>query len=247
MQLGPFDGRKKRSRCARCSASHLKVRFRFHVRVFPVAEIGNNAANPQSTAPHRASANPIISGQCSGEQPCSNCAKKSLACKYGPAAASKPVIFVEGGSRHRTVDSPASQSIVHRSSRAAPVPLAGPGVEDECYMYYFEIFSQRNNFTGKRKHFADDVKQLSGSHAAPFFLDSLRALGALQAAKLLPLDVNSRKQHAYSSVVFYAKAVESLRESLEMDEEKMSSAKRTTLLWTTLLLGIYEVRVGTLP
>lgn len=151
---------------------------------------------------------------------------------------------MEGG-RHRTPDSFAGQSsaVRRRSNKVlSPAPLAGPGVEDECYMYYFQIFSQRNNFTGKKgQFFADEVKHLAGAHASPFFLDSLRALGALQAAKLLPSEDKSGNKHVYSSVVFYAKAVASLRESLEVNADKMSEAMRTALLWTTLFLGMYEV------
>jgi hypothetical protein len=182
----------------------------------------------------------LVIGQCSGERPCSNCGKKNIPCFYTPASANKPVVFVESG-KHETADIVPVKSTATTFTTTTPAPVAGPGVDDTCYFYYFDICSQRNNFTGKKKHFADDVRLLSGSQSLPFFLDSLRALGALQAAKLLPRQDTRRHGHVYSSVVFYAKAVASLRESLETSHEIMSASTRTTLLWTTLFLGMYEV------
>ena len=207
----------------------------------PVYQMGSDAAKPrvrrvasQCGLVSLFQANLCLIGQCSGEQPCSNCGKKKLSCSYNTSAsANKPVVFVKTG-KHSTVNTVAFK-------RTIPAPVAGPGVDDTCYFYCFEVFSRRNNITGKKEHFADDVKHLSGSHAAQFFLDSLRALGALQAAKLLPREDARRRNHVYSSVVFYAKAVASLRESLEMSQDTMSDSKRTTLLWTTLFLGMYEV------
>ncbi|KAJ3474979.1 hypothetical protein NLG97_g9623 [Lecanicillium saksenae] len=108
-------------------------------------------------------------------------------------------------------------------------------MDDERYFYYFDVFAQRNSFSGKSHRFTDDVKQLGELHTAPYFLNSVRALGAIQALKL------SASADTYVSYALYSQAVIGLRKSLDDQKEKMSDSNRTALLWTTLFLGMFEL------
>ncbi|KAJ6782111.1 hypothetical protein PWT90_08400 [Aphanocladium album] len=195
--LGPFDGRRKRSRCQRCAAGHLK---------------------------------------CSGTNPCSNCTRKGMPCSY--VAANKdnvPIIIVGASSRSKPGSSVALVVSRQRTAAAAAAPRASPAMDDERYFYYFDVFAQRNNFSGKNRLFTDDVKQMGELQTVPYFLNSVRALGAIQATKL------SGSGNTYASYALYSQAVVGLRKSLDEQQETMSDSKRTALLWTTLFLGMFEL------
>lgn len=116
-------------------------------------------------------------------------------------------------------------------------------MDDERFFYYFDVFAQRNNFNGKKHMFTKDVKQMSELQTSPYFLNSIRALGAFQASKLQASEQRGKYTgDAYSGYVFYSQAVAGLRQSLDGQQKTFSQSNRTALLWTTLFLGMFEVR-----
>lgn len=183
--------------------------------------------------------------QCSGKNPCTNCERKGKACTFAATDtdAEGPIIIVEGGSLGKT----ATFAVARRAAAAAAMrqsatPRASPTVDDERYFYYFEVFAQRNDFNGKNRLFTHDIKQLSELQTSPYFLNSIRALGALQASKLLPPNRTAGSLgNTYTSYALYSQAVIGLRKSLDRHQNKMSQSNRTALLWTTLFLGMFEV------
>ncbi|KAM3513866.1 hypothetical protein MY11210_002494 [Beauveria gryllotalpidicola] len=195
--LGPFDRRRKRSRCQRCAASHLK---------------------------------------CSGTNPCANCSRKDTPCIYATATSPDvPIIILESG---RAV---VALATARRRSAAAAAPGASPALDDERYFYYFDVFARRNNFSGKKHSFTDDVKQMSELQTVPYFLNSIRALGAIQASKLAPSCNTRLPSDTCTSYSLYSQAVTGLRKSLDRQEQGLSDTNRTALLWTTLFLGMFEL------
>ncbi|OAA35378.1 C6 finger domain protein [Beauveria brongniartii RCEF 3172] len=199
--LGPFDRRRKRSRCQRCAASHLK---------------------------------------CSGTNPCANCSRKDTPCIYATAASTDmPIIIVESGK--------AVVSLATARRRSVAVPGASPALDDERYFYYFDVFARRNSFSGKKHSFTDDVKQMGELQTVPYFLNSIRALGAIQASKLAPSCNTRLRSDTCTSYALYAQAVTGLRKSLDRQKQGLSDTNRTALLWTTLFLGMFEVRCGDAP
>lgn len=80
---------------------------------------------------------------------------------------------------------------------------------------------------------------MSELQTVPYFLNSIRALGAIQAFQLAP--PGQQRQDTYTSYALYSQAVIGLRKSLDRQDEAMSDSKRTALLWTTLFLGMFEV------
>ncbi|ATY59336.1 Zn(2)-C6 fungal-type DNA-binding domain [Cordyceps militaris] len=177
--------------------------------------------------------------KCSGATPCTNCNSKGTSCIYAVATtADAPIIILTPSSRPGHA---AASSVVRRKA-AAPRP--GPALDDARYFYYFDVFAQRNSFTGKNHSFTMDVRQMAELQTVPYFLNSIRALGAIQASRLTP----PKSRHAgdaYTSYTLYSKAVVGLRKSLDEREGKMADSSRTALLWTTLFLGMFELMSDT--
>ncbi|KAH8124900.1 hypothetical protein ACSS6W_005142 [Trichoderma asperelloides] len=208
MFVGPFDGRKKRSRCQACSTSHLK---------------------------------------CSGQAPCSNCERRHITCIFGPTTqkGSSNIILVERGEqktpatfksyiRTRQKQSPSSSG---SSTVSSPSRLTDNALS---FLYYFDVFAKRNNFTGKEHLFSDEMKQLSGLHSSSYLMDAMLSIGAIQAVKLNASDVPSRNECLTIALEHYSKSIIGLRDSIN-SPRKRDESRQNTVLWTTLLLGLFEL------
>lgn len=70
------------------------------------------------------------------------------------------------------------------------------------------------------------------------------AVGALQAGKRKPVGDPGKLRYAYDGIMHYTKAIEGLRMNLEAMPQSPNSHRRISVLWTTLLLGLFEVGAG---
>lgn len=171
-----------------------------------------------------------------------------MACIFGPTTQrqSSNIILVERGeqktsatftsyAKTRKKQSPSSSgsSLVSSPSRLADNALS--------FLYYFDIFAKRNNFTGKQHLFADEVKQLSGLHSHPYLMDAMLSIGAIQAVKLNASDVPPRTECLTTALEHYSKSILGLRDAIN-NPRKRDDSRQNTVLWTTLLLGLFEVR-----
>lgn len=231
MFVGPFDGRKKRSRCQACSTSHLKVTYT--LLLFDLSILFN--------------ANPCVI-QCSGQAPCTNCERRHVACIFGSTTQRKSsnIILLERGEQKtpatfksylgtRKKQSPSSSgsSLVSSPSRLTDNALS--------FLYYFDVFARRNNFTGKQHLFSDEMKQLSGLHSHAYLMDAMLSIGAIQAVKLNACDAPPRNECLTTALEHYSKSIIGLRDAIN-SPHKRDDDRQNTVLWTTLLLGLFEVR-----
>ncbi|KAM3461702.1 hypothetical protein MY5147_007858 [Beauveria neobassiana] len=176
--------------------------------------------------------------KCSGTNPCANCSRKNTQCIYATAASTDvPIIIVES--------SRAVVSLATARRRSAAAPGSSLALDDERYFYYFDVFARRNSFSGKKHSFTDDVKQMSELQTVPYFLNSIRALGAIQASKLAPSCNTHLRSDTCTGYALYAQAVTGLRKSLDRQNQGLSDTNRTALLWTTLFLGMFELMSDT--
>ncbi|POR33827.1 Uncharacterized protein TPAR_05976, partial [Tolypocladium paradoxum] len=212
MQLGPFDRRRKRSRCQACAASHLK---------------------------------------CSGERPCAGCARRGAACSYARQGAGGPLILLERG-RQQTSASWASGQRQMAGPTGHLQRVAPPGgLADERlrHVYFFDVFVRRNSFTGRARTCGDEVKALAELHSqqGSHLYHAMLALGALYALHLNASDgPGSRSRGLLAALGYYAKAVSDLRLALDAQGradwgQRQQEPQRTCILWTTLLLGLFEL------
>ncbi|KAK1254718.1 hypothetical protein MKX08_008713 [Trichoderma sp. CBMAI-0020] len=123
------------------------------------------------------------------------------------------------------------------SSGSSPSRLADSALS---YLYYFDVFAKRNNFTGKQHLFADEVKQLSGLHSHSYLMDAMLSIGAIQAVKLNAPDVPPRNECLTTALEHYSKSIIGLRDAIN-SLRKRDDSRQNTVLWTTLLLGLFEL------
>ncbi|KAL7927065.1 fungal-specific transcription factor domain-containing protein [Trichoderma austrokoningii] len=181
--------------------------------------------------------------KCSGHAPCSNCERRHIACIF-ESTARKNIILVERGEQKtlatfkphmgtRKKQSPSNRSLVVSS----PSMLADSALS---FLYYFDVFAKRNNFTGKQHQFVDEVKQLSGLHSYPYLMDAMVSIGAIQAVKLNAPDAPPRNECLTTALEHYSKSIVGLRDSIN-NARKRDDSQQNTVLWTTLLLGLFEL------
>jgi hypothetical protein len=109
------------------------------------------------------------------------------------------------------------------------------------FLYYFDVFTNRNNFTGKQHLFTDVVKQLSGFHSNSYLMDAMLSIGAIQAVKMNAPDVPPRADCLTTALEHYSKSITGLRDAIN-SPRKRDDSRQNLVLWTTLLLGLFEVK-----
>jgi hypothetical protein len=107
------------------------------------------------------------------------------------------------------------------------------------YFSHYDLFLQKNKFTGlepPRKEVTDLMKR---GDPEGYLRDAMLCLGAMQALKLCEASMSKKiQQFALES---YTKSISGLRHALvDMIDDVQSRAR---ILWTTLLLGLFEVSV----
>lgn len=178
-----------------------------------------------------------ILAQCSGGHPCSRCLKRRTACSYPDAqdtASPKHFILVNASGTPRP-----------RSAASPAVPLADERLR---LVGAFDLFARRNSFTGKTATCGDEVRALAGLHAGEsgHLWEAMMALGAVYEARLGG-EAALRKSRMVTALGHYARAISGLRTAIDKGMSgrrrgKSPAPEQTSILWTTLFLGLFEVR-----
>ncbi|KAH7259534.1 uncharacterized protein BKA55DRAFT_562715 [Fusarium redolens] len=196
MPVGPFDRRKKRSRCLACAASHLK---------------------------------------CSGSVPCSNCLRRRVECAFEKQKA-KQIWINQDESGKKMVTRVSAGTCKSQSPRLDMNPTG-----DQIYYlsHYFDTFSRRNNCNPKTDIFTDVISLMKDQALGTFLHDAVLSLGAMQAVKLNASEGIESSKTYNLAVHHYSKSVFGLRQALEKFDQEPSARHR--ILWTTHLLGLFEL------
>ncbi|KAG6009199.1 hypothetical protein E4U21_003052 [Claviceps maximensis] len=228
MPVGPFDARTKRSRCIACSASHLK---------------------------------------CSGDVPCENCSRRRIACSFAARDPTKRLILVERGKQKTVANwsltATSSSSSSSSSSCSSPFPLTvrnskptisrlpqNPIDEISRYLSFFDLFAKTNSFTGRGRTTGDEVKQLAELHSrrGSHVRHAMIAVGGMFAGRRNLVDATARRETGLVALQHYLYSVTGLREAIDeleilsrtLQREKVQD-QLVCILWTTLLLGLFEL------
>jgi hypothetical protein len=107
------------------------------------------------------------------------------------------------------------------------------------YFYHYDTFLRKNMFTGLETS-QEEVKVLMKlADSETYLRDAVLSLGAMQALRLgHDTTTKSRAIHHFA-LRSYTRAVAGLRRALDDGINDVRS--RATVLWTTLLLGLFEV------
>jgi hypothetical protein len=105
------------------------------------------------------------------------------------------------------------------------------------YFSHYDLFLQKNKFTGLEPPRKDITDLMKRGDPEGYLRDAMLCLGAMQALKLSQASM-SKWVHQFA-LESYAKSISGLRRALvDMVDDVQSRAR---ILWTTLLLGLFEV------
>ena len=108
------------------------------------------------------------------------------------------------------------------------------------HLYYFNLFILKNTFNPKHPSYDSEIREYLGRDTENHLLQAVLAIGALEASKSNTTGSAGTSDHRsdmYSSLVSYSTSITALRDSMSCS----SAPSRIQVLWTTLLLGLFEV------
>ncbi|CAK7264365.1 hypothetical protein SEPCBS119000_000962 [Sporothrix epigloea] len=245
MQLGPFDGRKKRSRCVACASSHLKCSGQV-----PCSTCTRRSVACTYPPPRRATAPVIVESAWTVPARNHDCGRGA------PLAVARTRCSPPVSPFASSLRSPSS--LASNSNSASPSPiatywLAADDATADCYLHHFYAFIRRNDFNGKAATVQQDLQELGRCGPATYLRNAMLAIGAMYAANtvvspssstgegsLLSTTASSRRRAALE---YYAAAVSGLSRALANTSCNIppDADLRDAVLWTTLFLGFYEL------
>jgi hypothetical protein len=130
-------------------------------------------------------------------------------------------------------------STFERASSPPDVQIIKPPSADPTWFYFshYEIFLRQNKFTGLETPRKDVTGLMRLADSESYLRDAMLSLGAMQALKLCEAS-KSKRIHQFA-LESYSRAIAGLRHALVNIIKDPES--RARILWTTLLLGLFEV------
>ncbi|KAK0385723.1 hypothetical protein NLU13_6900 [Sarocladium strictum] len=167
--------------------------------------------------------------KCDGASPCNNCQRRNVACTYHR----EKLLIKLDESKMKTIVSFSNRK---QTQSSAPTPqVLVPSLSTlSRYLYYFDIFVQRNNFVASTASYDLDVKSLLGTEPGCYLVHAVTALGALQSSRL---SLATSHDDSRTAIKAYSSSVVALREAMA----QLTAPSRLHVLWTTLLLGVFEL------
>lgn len=128
---------------------------------------------------------------------------------------------------------------VVRPSSVPDTRVTKPLNADPTLFYFsnYDIFLQKNKFTGLESPRKDVMDLMKRGDPEDYLRDAMLCLGAMQALKLS--EASTAKRIHRFALESYAKSISGLRHALNDGVDHGQS--RASILWTTLLLGLFEV------
>jgi len=167
--------------------------------------------------------------QCIGGRPCLNCTKTSRVCETTTLRKNPAPIFV-----HATQTSFSQRGHSHVGEVAIRVPAREPSIRADFYVtYFFTSFLHRNAFTGITSQFGIALSSLL--HHSPELHDAVSAISALHITQHGQSTFNHDDKLA--ALQAYSQSVQRVRGRIA----SQSFIRDPSSLWTTLLLGVFEV------
>ncbi|KAI6269341.1 hypothetical protein MCOR28_007782 [Pyricularia oryzae] len=171
--------------------------------------------------------------KCSGNFPCTACVKRGYPCQYGVVVQERAILVDRG--KHSTIGTyrGVGQSLVPDTLVAKPLGAD----QTTFYLSCFDAFLQKNKFTGLVSPREDIAELVKRGDPESHLRDAVLCLGAMQA---LTLPAASRsKEIRQFALQSYAKSISRLRDALANTVDDAES--RVGILWSTLLLGLFEL------
>ncbi|KAG5987367.1 hypothetical protein E4U54_005026, partial [Claviceps lovelessii] len=135
---------------------------------------------------------------------------------------------------------------------ATPSPPARLIDETSRYLSFFDLFAKSNSFTGRGRTTGDEVKQLKELHSRKgnHVLHAMLAVGGMFAGRRNLVGAPARRETGLVALQYYSYSIAGLREALDRLEIQSGTRRQQNvqdehicILWTTLLLGLFEARI----
>ncbi|CAK7262586.1 hypothetical protein SEPCBS57363_000142 [Sporothrix epigloea] len=246
MQLGPFDGRKKRSRCVACASSHLKCSGQV-----PCSTCTRRSVSCSYPPPRRAATPVIVESSWTVPARNTGCNRRAPLAVVRTTRSSPPISPYTS-----SLQSPSSLASTSSSTPPSPIAtywLTSDDATADYYLHHFYAFIRRNDFNGKAATVQRDLQQLGRCGPATYLRDAMLAIGAMHAANTAAsssclfgkgsLPANKASGRRRAALEYYAAAVSGLSRTLAITSCNIppDADLRDAVLWTTLFLGFYEL------
>ncbi|KAF1932134.1 uncharacterized protein M421DRAFT_416861 [Didymella exigua CBS 183.55] len=167
--------------------------------------------------------------KCVGGCPCLNCTKTNRACHTTTARKTTGPIFV-----HATQASFPHRGRSHVTETVVDLPAQTSPVSSDFYVtYFFTSFLYQNSFTGITPQIGTALSSLL--HYSPELHDAINAISALHMTRNGYL--NSIQDDKLAALKAYSRSVQRVQGRIV----SKSFVCDPSSLWTTLLLGIFEL------
>jgi len=118
--------------------------------------------------------------------------------------------------------------------------MIAPSIRETHYLpRYFDVFLHRNNFNSGSQVSIDVMTLMKDQGSDSFLHNAVLGLGAMQAVKFNSSEGITPNKAYDSAVYYYSKSVAGLRQAL--DKFNQGDSALHSILWTTHLLGLFEV------
>ncbi|KAG6115649.1 hypothetical protein E4U13_002608 [Claviceps humidiphila] len=237
MPLGPFDARTKRSRCTACFASHLKCSGDIPCE---------NCSRRQITCTFAARdlTKKLIQVEKGKQTTAANWSLTEATTKLSSSSSSSLRIV------HVRRDAEPRSGHLPQSVRPAPTTPRHLIDETSRYLSFFDLFANSNSFTGRGRSTGDELKQLAELHSRKgnHVLHAMLAVGGMFAGRRNLTDTTARRetnlvalQHYSYSIAGLRKAIDGLATRSKTENRRKVQDERVCILWTTFLLGLFEL------
>ncbi|KAG6117664.1 hypothetical protein E4U14_007596 [Claviceps sp. LM454 group G7] len=236
MPLGPFDARTKRSRCTACFASHLKCSGDV-----PCENCSRRRITCIFAA--RDPTKKLIQVEKGKQKTAANWSLTTATTTSSSSSSSLRTVNVRRDAEPRSGHLP-------QSVRPAPTTPRHLIDETSRYLSFFDLFANSNSFTGRGRSTGDELKQLVELHSRKgnHVLQAMLAVGGMFAGRRNLTDTTARRETNLVALQHYSYSIAGLREAIDglgtrskTENRRKVQDERVCILWTTFLLGLFEL------
>jgi len=176
--------------------------------------------------------------QCEGGSPCVYCTKKKIECITQDARGSPVPVFV-----NRTQDTNMSRdsSVASTSRQTAALEIhenVSLNPTARVIANFFSVYLVRNDFTAGALNLDAIVSQFQKSSSLYHAVAAVGALDLVSTTRSKPSPVEEKRAARLEALTSYRNSVTCFRTEIQDPSVKDNNA----CLWTTLFLGLFEVR-----
>lgn len=167
--------------------------------------------------------------QCIGGRPCLNCSKTNHVCHTATRREPTAWVFVHATKAHEPDD-----KRIQKKGTLASLPRQVSVLESETHLtYFFTSFLSQNAFTSISEQFQTSLCSLFYSSVG--LRDAISAISALHIAQIT--GATPAEGDDPVALRAYARSVQCMQARIA----SVSIVRDPSALWTTLLLGVFEV------